>query len=136
MRWTDDIETGGQRAKQARQVRVSQVTQVQPLGSHGNYVSVALEFTVNNESADVIHDVKVRLSVEPAEALWEPGVFEAENLLFASGHHETYTHTARIKLVEGTQHIMECVAAPTVEFTDIEGRRWRRGRDYRLSQLE
>lgn len=77
----------------------------------------------------------VRLDVEPAEVVIDEGTLDNRRTLFASGHYETFTMRSVVHWDADCGGAADCNAVPTVEFTDIRGRRWRRDRDYRLTEI-
>lgn len=124
--------------EQARYVRVSQVKSGRARGHRDDgFLDIPMSFTVNNESSDAIHDLRIQMSVEPPDSALENGVLDETRTLFASGHWEEFELTPRIPLVgDSLSEPVAFDAAPVVEFTDIHKRRWRRDRDYRLTQIK
>jgi hypothetical protein len=106
-------------------------------GINGHHVSAPHTLTVRNDSPDAIRNVHMRLVIGPPTVLMSHEGHRINTTidLIASGDKAARSIAPDIVWSTERNGAAAFTAEATVEFTDAEGRRWRRSHDHSLTRL-
>lgn len=126
-----------QRSAQAREVHLGSVQRKSVSGVVGQQMRMSYTVAVTNQSAEVIHDVKLALWIMPAAALYDQArpARRVELPVLPPGETLTCQLDTVVKDVRG-QGPVDHECRVEASFTDLSGQRWIRGPDYRLRSAE